>query len=72
MPVQSPYDVLVKTSATLFTLHEDKFDEIVTKFPALLKRLERRGLAVYGDRWLDWTDMARSAHAMWIAWRLAH
>ena len=39
MLVQSPHDVLVKASATLFTLHEDNFDAIVMRFPALVTYL---------------------------------
>jgi len=57
--IPSPYDALVKSVATIFSLPNDKFDEIITKFPALLKRIEKRGRAVYGARWNAWSDLAQ-------------
>ena len=56
--IPSPYDALVKSSATIFSLPDDKFDEIIAKFPALLKRITKRGRAVYGARWDAWSDLS--------------
>jgi len=54
--------------ATIFSLPNDKFDEIITKFPALLKRIEKRGRAVYGARWNAWSDLAQVCVCMYRVW----
>ena len=56
--IPSPFDARVKAIAMLFTLGEDKFDEIITQFPALAHRIETRGRAVYGEKWSEWSDLA--------------
>ena len=59
----SPHDAQVVQTATLFTLFEQDFYEIICKFPALLKRIEKRGLAVYRGKWEIWEREAAQMDA---------
>jgi hypothetical protein len=58
----SPFDAEVIHTASLFTLSEDHFYDIVSKFPTLVRRIHARGRAIFGDRWSSWEEQAHRLH----------
>ena len=56
--IPSPFDARVHSTATMFTLQDSNFETLIAQFPGLVKRIDSRGIAVYGDKWTKWAKLA--------------
>eukprot|EP00293_Proteomonas_sulcata_P021417 CAMPEP_0184295820 /NCGR_PEP_ID=MMETSP1049-20130417/6728_1 /TAXON_ID=77928 /ORGANISM="Proteomonas sulcata, Strain CCMP704" /LENGTH=591 /DNA_ID=CAMNT_0026604629 /DNA_START=150 /DNA_END=1922 /DNA_ORIENTATION=- len=56
--IPSPHTIRAKCDCDLLKLSDKDFGTIIDFFPALRRKLERRGAMVYGTNWKEWEAMA--------------